>query len=55
MNCLFSMLTFIQRDFVVGLVEVLFDVLVLVRNLGPEFDAFLDAEDAARSGAKVLT
>lgn len=39
----------------VGLVEMLLDVLILVSNLGPHFHIFLDTQDAALGNAEVFT
>ena len=49
-----NLLRFVERNLVVGLVEVLLDIFILVRYLGPDVYAFLDAEDAFRCGTKVL-
>ena len=49
-----KILLFFKRNFVVGLVEVFLDVFVLVRDLGPDVDAFLQAEDAALRGAHLF-
>ena len=38
----------------VGLVEVLLNVVVLIRNPGPNLNLFLDAEDTALSDAEVF-
>jgi len=49
-----KLLRFVKRNFVVGLVEVLLDVFVLIGDLGPDFDLFLDAEDATFGDAEGL-
>ena len=50
-----KLLRFFQRKFVVRLVEVFLDVLVLVGNLGPHLNGFLDSKNAALDDAHVFT
>ena len=45
---------FIQAQLVVGLIEVLFDVLVLISDLSPNVYLFGDAQDALFLGNQVL-
>jgi len=49
-----KLLLFVKPNFVVGLVQVLLDVFVLVGDLGPDFDLFLDTEYAAFGDAETL-
>ena len=43
---------FVQRKLVVGLIEVLFDVIVLVSDFSPNLHALLEAEDTTVGDAK---
>ena len=44
----------VNRNLVVGLIQVLLDVFVLVGDLGPNIHALLDAEDAAVGDTEVF-